>query len=105
MKEIESESKKQEEKNKALEEELVIKKRNIQQLTAKLEEYVQAYPEFKPEKKKKPETEKQKKEDKNKKATSSNVAEEGDRSPTAQSKKTKNAVEHISRTASAIEGE
>jgi hypothetical protein len=40
--------KKQEEKNKALEEDLAIKKKSLQQLNSKLEEYVQAYPDFKP---------------------------------------------------------
>ena len=51
MKELDSTKKKQEEKNKALEEELLSKKKNVQQLNAKLEEYVQAYPDFKPRKK------------------------------------------------------
>jgi len=46
--------KKQEERNKLLEEELQYKNKTIQQNQSKLEEYAHAYPDFKPEKKKKP---------------------------------------------------
>lgn len=107
LKELDHERRRQEEKNKALEEDLALKKRNLQQLNSKLEEYVKAYPEFKPEKKKKAETDKTKKEEKgnekgNKKPTSSVITEEGDRSPKSTGNKKKNAVEHIPRTASEV---
>lgn len=79
LKDLEYERKKQDEKNKALEEELQTKKKQLQQLTFKLDEYVKEYPDFKPEKKKKPEPQpepKAKKEEKGKKNDKSPPAEE-----------------------------
>ena len=63
------------EKNKLIEEEIVEKKKLYQQINSKLEEYVKAYPDFKPEKKKKQQLEVvvQKKDEKNKKGGSAVV--------------------------------
>ena len=69
VKELEMDRKKQEEKNKILEEEVAQRKKNLTSIQSKLDEYVKAYPDFKPKKKSEP-VQSSKKDIKTKKTTS-----------------------------------
>ena len=81
--------KKQEEKNRQLEQEVNQRKKNLTGIHSKLDEYVKAYPDFKPKKKAEP-VQPSKKDAKSKKSVSIVEDDKSDRSEEVKKKKKKN---------------